>query len=240
MVNIGVMNVFYHADVSGNTIRLDPGESTHCLRVLRLKIGDQVKVVDGKGGVYDAEISGTEGKQCTLSILSSVRDFEPMGYALHMGIAPTKNQDRFEWFVEKATEIGITSITPLICEHSERTRIRKDRLERIIISAMKQSVRAYKPVINDTAAFSDWIADSNQGGMDLIAYCEDDAKQHIWQLPPSSKIRMAIGPEGDFSPGEISQAIAAGLKGISLGKYRLRTETAGIFACTAIAINQGR
>jgi 16S rRNA (uracil1498-N3)-methyltransferase len=205
-----------------------------------MRPGDAVRIVDGKGGLYEGVVTGEESKQCRVAIHTSVKDFEPMDYSLHVGIAATKNQDRFEWFVEKATEIGITSISPILCDHSERSRIRLDRLERIIVSAIKQSVRAYKPRISEMVTFTEWLNKRPGDGVGLIAHCGDGERQDILTLPRASEVHLAIGPEGDFSKAEIKAATGNGFIPVTLGSSRLRTETAGIVAVAAIALHRER
>ena len=225
------MQLFYVPIVSGADVILDETESKHAIRVLRLQNGNQVQVVDGKGGFYDAEISDANPKKCRLSIIKSTREFGKRDFHLHIAIAPTKNNDRFEWFLEKATEIGIDEITPLLTSHSERKNINPERLEKILVSAMKQSLKAYLPKLNDLTPFKDLIVNNNIENK-FIAYCDDIHKTHLKDLVSKGNDTLVmIGPEGDFTPEEVQMAKENGYSVVSLGKARLRTETAGIIAC---------
>ncbi len=193
----------------------------------------------GIGGFYEAELIDDNPRECKLRVLSRSDDFNPLSYELHIGIAPTKSIDRFEWFLEKATEIGVSTITPLLCERSERKVLRLDRLEKVIISAMKQSKKAYKPVLNQPMGFKEWLG-QDDGEAKLIAHCDEGIKDNLWQMKLSGSIKLAIGPEGDFSSKEIELATENGFSAISLGSYRLRTETAGIIACSAVYFNMNQ
>lgn len=225
------MQIFYIPDVNGDVICLTPEESKHAVKVLRLSDGDTIQVVDGKGGFYQAEIVDAHQKSCTLKILETQKEFGKKNFHLHIAIAPTKNIDRFEWFLEKCTEIGIDEITPLLSEHSERKIIKPERLEKILVSAMKQSVKAYLPKLSELTAFSD-IINTDFSGKKYIAHCNDGDKMHLKNKVGSSEnVLILIGPEGDFSPEEVEQAKACGFEEISLGDARLRTETAGVVAC---------
>lgn len=230
------MNIFYRPDITSDQLTLDPLESNHCIKVLRYKIGDQIRLIDGAGGYYLAEITGDSFKACEISILSRELNYEPLSYDLEIAIAPTKNMDRFEWFIEKATEIGISTITPLICERSERKNLRMDRLEKVIISAIKQSVKAYKPILNPLVKFEDWIK-SNSSESKFITHCMPGNKKKLWNEELEKSIAVMIGPEGDFSPEELTIAENCNFIQASLGDYRLRTETAGIIACSAVYFN---
>ena len=225
------MQLFYVPNISGSQIILDENESKHALKVLRLGMGDQINLVDGKGGFFLAEITEPNPKKCKLQILESQKQFGKKNFKLHIAIAPTKNIDRFEWFLEKCTEIGIDEITPLITKHSERKVIKPERLNKILVSAMKQSVKAYLPVINEITVFSEFIS-QNQQHKKYIAHCNPGHKIHLKQLvKPETDVLLLIGPEGDFSAEEVEQAKQNGFQEISLGTARLRTETAGIVAC---------
>jgi 16S rRNA (uracil1498-N3)-methyltransferase len=225
------MQLFYASNVLGNEIVLDETESKHAIRVLRLNAGDKVQVVDGGGGFYTAEIAESHPKKCKLSILESHEKFGKRKFKLHIAIAPTKNNDRFEWFLEKATEIGIDEITPILCEHSERKTIKPDRLEKILISAMKQSVKAYLPKLKPMVPFNDFIH-KNDASQKYIAHCNDGEKPHLKnEIEKKENVIILIGPEGDFSMEEVEEAKINGFREISLGPSRLRTETAGVVAC---------
>lgn len=230
------MHLFYTPDISGSEYFLNEEETKHCTKVLRLKENELIYLVDGKGGFYKAAISDISGNKCLLKILETQIDFGKRSYRLHIAIAPTKNIDRFEWFTEKATEIGIDEITPIICQRSERKHIKTERLEKIAISAIKQSVKAYLPKINQTKNFNDFIKTA-ASDLKCIAHCLPENKQNLKSLIPSQKdILILIGPEGDFTPQEIQMALKNNFIPVSLGESRLRTETAGIVA-TAI-VNQ--
>lgn len=225
------MQLFYVPDVTDNEILLDETESKHAIRVLRLGTGDKVQVTDGTGGFYTAEITEPHPKKCKLTVIQAQKNFGKRSFRLHMAIAPTKNNNRFEWFLEKATEIGVNEITPLLCSHSERKTIKTERLEKILVSAMKQSVKAYLPKLNPMVPFYDFLKQPD-GLQKFIAHCNDGKKPHLKnELTPDETILILIGPEGDFSPEEVEQAKTSGFREISLGKSRLRTETAGVVAC---------
>jgi 16S rRNA (uracil1498-N3)-methyltransferase len=225
------MQLFYLPGISGNIVTLDPTESKHAVKVLRLSKGEQVQIVDGKGGFYNAEIMEDNPKSCKLAVLNSTREFGKKNFHLHIAIAPTKNIDRVEWFLEKATEIGIDEITPFITEHSERKVIKPERLEKILVAAMKQSVKAYLPVLNPLTDFTKLIATSEIKNK-YIAHCNDGEKSHLKnEIKKGEDVFILIGPEGDFSPEEVEMATKNGFREISLGNARLRTETAGVVAC---------
>lgn len=228
------MNLFYTPDLQVETYILNEEESRHCIRVLRLVPNDVIYLTDGKGNLYQASIADNNLKACQVKILQTFREYEKRDFYLHIAIAPTKNIDRFEWFLEKATEIGIDEITPLLCNHSERTVIKNERLEKVIVSAMKQSLKAYKPKLNNLTKFNDLV---NQpfDGIKYIAHCEEGSKLPLKSdYSKKQNVLILIGPEGDFSPAEIETARKCGFKEITLGKSRLRTETAGIVACHSI------
>ena len=225
------MQLFYVPNISGTDIILDETESKHAIRVLRLQNGNPVQIIDGKGGFYEAEISDANQKKCRLSIVNSTLEFGKKDFHLHIAIAPTKNIDRFEWFLEKATEIGIDEITPLLTSHSERKIVNPERLEKILISAMKQSLKAYLPKLNNFTTFKELVI-NNKTENKYIAYCDEIQKIHLKDLTiKGNNTLILIGPEGDFSPNEVNLAIENGFKVVSLGESRLRTETAGIVAC---------
>lgn len=230
------MNIFYTPDISGTIYTLEESESKHCIRVLRYSKGDKLVLVDGKGVKYEALITDPNPKRCTVEVISSIEGFEKRDYYLHLAVAPTKNIDRFEWFVEKATEIGVDEITPLLCEHSERKQVNIERVEKVIVAAMKQSLKAYKPVLNNLTNFAAFCK-SDKGGMKFIAHCEESEKHHLIDLvKPKERVVVLIGPEGDFSPGEIIVAKEEGFSEISLGSSRLRTETAAVVACDIVSL----
>lgn len=228
------MQLFYVPNISGTEILLDETESKHAIRVLRLQIGNQVEIIDGDGGFYRAQITDANPKKCRLNIVESQKEFGKKDFHLHIAIAPTKNIDRFEWFLEKATEIGINDITPLLTSHSERKVVNPERLEKILVSAMKQSLKAYLPNLNDITPFRQLVT-NNKTENKYIAYCDDIQKTHLKDLVAKEKDTLIlIGPEGDFSPEEVQLAIENGFSVVSLGSSRLRTETAGIVACNIV------
>jgi 16S rRNA (uracil1498-N3)-methyltransferase len=225
------MQLFYVPTISGSEVILDETESKHAVRVLRLKEGDEIELIDGKGGFYKARIQNANPKKCLLSIIDSQTEFGKKDFHLHIAIAPTKNIDRTEWFLEKCTEIGIDEVTPLLSEHSERKVIKPERLEKILVSAMKQSVKAYLPKLNELTKLSDLLTQATETKK-FIAHCNEGEKPHLKNIvKPGEEVLILIGPEGDFSPDEVEQAMANGFQEISLGDARLRTETAGVVAC---------
>ncbi|RPH33713.1 MAG: 16S rRNA (uracil(1498)-N(3))-methyltransferase [Bacteroidales bacterium] len=225
------MQIFYAPDITGNLYTLSEEESKHCIRVLRLDVGNEITIVDGKGGLFKTRIVKPEPKRCMVEVYEAVYEFEKRNHYLHIAIAPTKNIERFEWFLEKATEIGIDEITPLLCEHSERKTVNNERLEKIIVSAMKQSIKAYLPKLNQMVSFKQFIEAKNDGEL-FIAHCYKKDLSHLKdEIKSNQKSTILIGPEGDFSPDEVSIAIQHNFKEISLGTSRLRTETAGVVAC---------
>lgn len=234
------MQLFYTPDIKGNEYVLDREESKHCVKVLRKVKGDILHLTDGTGNLYKAEIVNADIKACQLSILEVLRNFEKRDYHLHMAVAPTKNTDRYEWFLEKATEIGVDEITPVITKQSERDVLKPDRLERIIISAMKQSIKAYKPILNNIITYNEFLNQPRKEEMGFIAHCNDSEKGFIRDnYKKRQSCLILIGPEGDFTTVEVNQAISNGYIPISLGNSRLRTETAAVVACHTISlINQ--
>lgn len=233
------MYLFYAPEINSSSHELDEEESRHCLKALRLKEGDIVHLTDGKGNLCQGRIEKAGLKKCRITIEERLPSAPPKRWHIHIAMAPTKNIDRFEWFVEKATEIGIDEITPVFCDHSERKFMKTNRLEKVIVAALKQSQRTYKPRLNEPAGFSDLI-DSPTTGQKFIACCDLSQKQELLKIyRKESDVTILIGPEGDFSPMEITQAQLKGFIPISLGNTRLRTETAGIVAChTVNLINQ--
>lgn len=228
------MHIFYTPLITDGKCTLSEEESKHCVRVLRLANGDSVTLIDGSGGYYEAEIEDATPKRCTIAIKEKTENYGQRNYKIHIALAPTKNIDRTEWFVEKAVEMGIDAITPLICQRSERTSVNTDRLEKIILSAMKQSVKAYKPVLNPPTPFKKFVNEPRTG-QKLIAHCIESDKVSLKSMVGTdSEYTVLIGPEGDFSPEEVELAMQNGYQCVHLGPYRLRTETAGIAACHTI------
>lgn len=233
------MNLFYISDLSRVPIELNVEESRHCIKVLRMRKGDHVFLMNGKGSLFEAVIQNPDAKACRLEIIHEERQQKRRLYHLTVAIAPTKNMDRFEWFVEKSTEIGIDRIIPVICSHSERKELKTERLEKILISAMKQSGQLYLPELSQPIAFRDFINQPFDGDK-MIAHCEEGSKSELKNsIVPGKNVLILIGPEGDFDADEISLAIGKGYRPVSLGESRLRTETAGIVAChTVCLVNQ--
>ena len=239
------MELFYAYEVSGRYCRLDAEESGHCVRVLRHRAGDEVDVIDGQGTLYHCRLTQDSPKGAEAEILSQQADWGAHPYRLTIGCCPTKNNDRFEWFVEKATELGVDCIVPLIGEHSERKVYKTERALRIALSATKQSLKARIPEIAEPLSVKDFICHSERSeeSLRLIAYCFEDEthpRQSIRQVLDASGARditVLIGPEGDFSPEEASQALANGYIPVHLGASRLRTETAAVTAVEAVYLH---
>ncbi len=227
------MHLFYCPDITEGNYTLNEDESKHCIRVLRLKIGDVIYLTDGTGNLHKTELIDDHLKRCTVKILEIQKEYGKRTFSFHLAVAPTKNISRYEWFLEKATEIGIDQITPIICEHSERKEVKIARLERIILAALKQSLKAYLPKLSEPSKFIQFI-NMPFDGQKFIAYCEGEPKllKHLYTANANALI--LIGPEGDFSPEEVEQAITAGFIPVSLGNNRLRTETAAVAACHTI------
>ncbi len=224
------MQLFYSPDISleNETFSFDKEESKHIVRVLRKKTGDILHVSDGKGTLFTTQIVLESDKKCVTKIVS--HQVEPLkNHHLHIAVAPTKMNERYEWFLEKATEMGIDQITPIICDHSERKIIKMERFEKIIQSAMKQSLQNYLPKLNEPIALKDFLNQNHQGEL-YIAHCEDDKEKTLLKnaIKPQKKYLLLVGPEGDFSTKEINLALEKGFIPVSLGHTRLRTETAAV------------
>tara|TARA_R110002167_G_scaffold187802_2_gene389149 strand:- start:3391 stop:4101 length:711 start_codon:yes stop_codon:yes gene_type:complete len=230
------MQFFYtpNLDESTTECTFDPVESRHIVKVLRKKVGESLYITNGKGLLFEAKISVADGKKCKAEIVSSTKKARNTS-SLHMVVAPTKMNDRYEWFLEKATEIGVDEITPIICDRSERRVIKTERMEKVLQTAMKQSLRTYLPQLNEAITFDKFLARPITGQL-YIAHCEEDKKVSLTTLlaSPNTKTTILIGPEGDFSPNEIRMALEKNYLPISLGESRLRTETAAIVACTIV------
>lgn len=234
------MQLFYHSAIDEQTTSFffDKEESQHIVKVLRKKEGDLLYVTNGKGWLFKTELTLASPKKCEVSILSYEYK-SPRPYYLHMVVAPTKMNERYEWFLEKAVEIGVDEITPIICQHSERTTIKIERFEKIIHSAMKQSLQCYLPKLNAPIASMEFFKQSaNDDSAKFIAHCQEGTKVLFSQrlTPFPEKITVLIGPEGDFSSEEIMKALQNRFLPISLGDSRLRTETAGVVACNSVAV----
>ncbi len=232
------MQLFYNPEVSEKDTQVvfPRDESKHIVKVLRKTEGDTLNITNGKGKLFSAEIINADIKQCVAKIIS-VEDQPAPPYYLHMIVAPTKMNDRFEWFLEKAMEIGVHEITPVICDHSERKVVKLNRFERVLQSAMKQSLHYRMPKLNEPVSFQEFI-NGNIEGLRFIAHCEDGQEKEYLQkkLQPKEKVNILIGPEGDFSTEEIGKALNTRWIPVSLGDSRLRTETAAIVACHTVAL----
>lgn len=234
------MHRFYAPDIE--TVNLLPEEEAqHCVRVLRLKEGDQVEIVDGKGHLFLCEIVSANHKNCAVSIVEKTDVAPHWGCRLTVVIAPTKNIDRFEWMLEKSVEMGVDRIIPVLCRYSERKQLKTERLNKILVSAMKQSLKATLPQLDELTPVMDVINSVGKDGQRFIAYCDKEIPRRdlVKEYRKGSDVVIMIGPEGDFSKEEIRAALDAGFVPVTLGKSRLRTETAGVFAVAAVhTINQ--
>ncbi|MGZ4055613.1 MAG: 16S rRNA (uracil(1498)-N(3))-methyltransferase [Bacteroidia bacterium] len=233
------MHLFYTPDISSTNYTLNEEESKHAVRVLRLDIGDKIQLIDGAGGWYEAEITDNNPKRCSVTIIDTKKEVGKRNWHLHVAVAPTKNMDRLEWFIEKATEIGIDEISLLDCNNSERTIVKSERLNKVVISAAKQSLKAYLPKINEMLDFKKFIVASEDfKGLKYIAHCNyRGSLPHLkTTYSPEQDVMILIGPEGDFSLDEVKFALEHGFVEISLGAARLRTETAALYACTTANI----
>lgn len=226
------MKLFYTPEIDNEkTFTLSENESKHAIRVLRLKKHDTINLINGKGSFYEAIISDDNPKKCEVTI-TGIQKENLNRPVLHIAIAPTKNNDRTEWFIEKCTEIGITKITPTLCSNSERKKIKQERFEKTAISAMKQSLKATLPIVNDLTNFKELINSPFNGGK-YIAHCYKNEQKHFKDIyQKGENALILIGPEGDFSEEEVTLAKNNGYEPITFGESRLRTETAGIVACT--------
>ncbi len=231
------MHLFYTENIENGTACLSDTESRHCLKALRLRTGDEIQLTDGRGFLYTAVIADDNGKSCLLSIRKTEQMPEAFPFHLHIAVAPTKNQDRLEWFVEKAVEIGISEISCTLCAHSERKSVKEERFRRLMISAMKQSLHYRLPLFHEQVGLTQLLQE--QAGFPIqkfIAYCGEDEQSRPLQevCLPGKDTLVLIGPEGDFSPEEVSEAKRCGFAPVSLGKSRLRTETAALVACATV------
>ncbi len=232
------MQLFYHPEAQHQNQELvfDKEESRHIVKVLRKNTGDILKITNGLGVFFSSEVVSANHNKCSV-ILTEVTEQQPLPYKLHLAVAPPKLNDRYEWFLEKATEIGITEITPVFCDHSERTKIKPERYEKILQSAMKQSLKAYLPKLNTEISFSEFITLQSQNTANkYIAHCAQGEKKSLKEvLKPKEEVLILIGPEGDFALREIELALENNFIPLSLGESRLRTETAAIVACHSVA-----
>lgn len=234
------MYLFYCPDIETQHT-LSEEESGHCVRVLRYSIGDEILITDGKGTTYTARITNPHPKHCEFEILTREPQAKGHNIHLHIAIAPTKNVERLEWMIEKCTEIGVDEITPLLCRFSERKQLRTDRLQKIILSAAKQSLTPYLPVLHELTPYDAFVRDqAAKEQQNFIAHCYKEDKRVLQhEIVPGRDVLVLIGPEGDFSEQEVKEALDLGFVPVSLGNSRLRTETAGVVAChTAILKNE--
>lgn len=247
------MELFFSKDIDGSICRLDQDESGHCVKVLRHRSGDEISVIDGCGTLYRCRITVDSPKGVEAMVLSSEEGWGGHPYRLHLAVCPTKNNDRYEWFAEKACEIGFDELSPVIGEHSERRVLKTARVEKVLISAAKQSLKAVVPVVNEPVSVKEFIAaqddrervQDDKGGaqasdtLRLIAYCFEDERvprrsiKEVLDGFDGTEIIVMIGPEGDFSKAEAEMALAAGFIPVHLGASRLRTETAALTAASA-------
>lgn len=234
------MQLFFAPDFTPPRHTLSEEESKHAVRVLRLEEGDELHLTDGRGNLYTCTILEANPKRCTVQAVKCIPEFEKRPYRLTMAVAPTKSNDRYEWFLEKATEVGIDCIIPVESAHSERRAFKRERGEKVITSAMKQSLKAYHPTLEELTPFKEVVLRPFEGRR-LIAHCEPAqsprGKQYLPQvLKKGEDVLILIGPEGDFSPEEITFAVENGFEELTLGNQRLRTETAAVVAATMTAI----
>lgn len=236
------MQLFYAPDITPPLYTLSDEESKHCVRVLRLREGDSLHITDGKGNLYHCNITEAHQHHCTVEVKETFSEWEKMPYSLTMAVAPTKNIERYEWFLEKATEVGVTRFIPIECEHSERRSIKHDREQRVITSAVKQSLKAYHPALDDLTPVKQIIA-APFDGQKFIAHCNKECGERVYMpsiIKKNENILILIGPEGDFSPEEINFALENGFTPITLGTQRLRTETAAIVATVMVATENSK
>ena len=229
------MQLFYNPNINSNSneFSFDKEESKHIVKVLRKKEGDILHVTNGLGNLFSTEIILASDRKCTVKIVET-KTSTPTDFYIHLVVAPTKMNDRYEWFLEKATEIGVHEITPIICDHSERKTIKIDRFEKIVESAMKQSLQFYLPKLNEPLTFAAFMNQKQDGHL-YIAHCEETQKTLLKEaIKPKEKYTLLIGPEGDFSEKEIELALKNNYIPVSLGNTRLRTETAAVVACHSL------
>ena len=231
------MNQFYAPNILTDSV-LPEEESHHAVKVLRLQAGDSIVVMDGQGSMYHATIAVAHPKHCVVNSLERLDNKPVRNYRLHVAIAPTKNLDRLEWFVEKASEIGIDEISPIFCTFSERKVLKTDRIEKILVSAMKQSMQPVLTKLNEPCSFNDFIKRiATQEGQKFIAHCHEAEKVMLAKaIEPKQSVTVMIGPEGDFSNEEVAKALQAGFTAVTLGEMRLRVETAALYSCSCVAV----
>ena len=232
------MQLFYAADFTAPEYTLSEEESRHAVKVLRLTEGDTLHITDGRGSLYRCEVVAAHQKHTLVRVVEHFEHFEQLPYNLTMAVAPTKNIDRYEWFLEKATEVGVAEFVPLISEHSERKVVKLEREEKVITAAVKQSLKAYHPVLSDLTSFEELVR-RDFAGRKFIAHCAEAVKSKSYlasTLRKGEDALVLIGPEGDFSPEEVRLAVECGFEEITLGTQRLRTETAAVVAVTMVSV----
>ena len=232
------MQLFYAADFTAPEYMLSEEESRHAVKVLRLEEGDILHITDGRGNLYRCEVASAHQKHCLVRVVEQFEESEKLPYNLTMAVAPTKNIDRYEWFLEKATEIGVAEFVPIVSEHSERKVIKQEREEKVITAAVKQSLKAYHPVLAEITPF-DKLVSREFAGRKFIAHCGEAVKEKKYlasTLRKGEDALILIGPEGDFSPAEVALAVANGFEEITLGTQRFRTETAAVVAVDMVSI----
>ena len=236
------MELFYSRDIEGGICCLDQDESGHCIKVLRHRSGDEISVIDGCGTLYRCRITADSPKRVEAMVLDYVENWGGHPYRLHLAVCPTKNNDRFEWFAEKACEIGFDVLSPVFGDHSERKVLKTSRVEKILVSAAKQSLKAAVPQVNEPVSVKEFIkkASGDSESLKLIAYCFEDERvprrsiKEVLNSFEGTDITVMIGPEGDFSRAEAEAALAAGFIPVHLGESRLRTETAALTAAASV------
>ena len=231
------MEIFYSNDIEGAYLRLNEEESAHCVRELRHRTGDEIAVMDGKGNLLWCTLTDASPKAAVAKIERRQEGFGTHPYRLTLAVCPTKNNERYEWMAEKATEIAVDTIVPVIGDRSERKVFKTDRLKRLVLSAAKQSLKGVVPSVQESVSVCDFIDTAPDEALKLIAYCFEGEKLSIKEAleqSPASDVVVLIGPEGDFSPREVEKALKAGFKPVHLGDSRLRTETAAIASAMAV------
>lgn len=240
MIKDNDMELFFCSNIGGGICRLEQDESGHCVKVLRHRAGDEISVIDGCGTLYRCRITSDNPKAVEAMVIGKEDGWGSHPYRLHMAVCPTKNNDRYEWFAEKACEIGLDEVSPVIGEHSERRVFKTARLEKILISAAKQSLKAAVPQVNEPVSVKDFILGQDEDTLKLIAYCFEDENvprrsiKDVLKGYDGSDISVLIGPEGDFSKAEAELALEHGFIPVHLGASRLRTETAALTAVSAV------
>ncbi len=232
------MQLFYAPDIVPPLHTLGEEESKHCVRVLRMGAGDTLHLTDGRGNLFRAQVADPSPRHCTVQIVETTPDYGRLPYELTMAVAPTKNIDRFEWFLEKAVEVGVTRIVPLLCDHSERRSINDERARRIVVAAMKQSLKAFLPQIDPMTPFAEFVA-ATVAPVRLIAHCAATGQPKAYlprAIEKGAPAVILIGPEGDFSPEEINFALENRFTAVTLGDQRLRTETAAVAAVVMTSV----